>query len=57
MRNALYRNALFALYQTTVLGGIVLMPVALLARRAGIYLPLGRLIETLGDAYEDACEE
>jgi hypothetical protein len=51
---AVRRLALFALYQTTVALGILLLPVALLARRAGISLPVGRAVETLGDAYEDA---
>lgn len=46
------RLALFALYQTTVALGILLLPVALLAHRAGVNLPLGRLVATVGDAYE-----
>lgn len=50
------RAALFALYQLTVALGIVLMPVALLARRAGVYLPIRRLIDALGAAYDDARE-
>jgi hypothetical protein len=53
----LNRLALFALYQTTVVLGILLLPVALLARRAGINLPLGRLVGALGEAYENASPE
>lgn len=54
---AVNRLALFALYQVTVALGILLLPVALLARRAGVNLPLGRLVGTLGEAYEDASAE
>lgn len=51
------RNAgLLALYQLTVALGILLMPIALLARRAGVPLPMGRLVEAVGTAYEDAAE-
>lgn len=49
-----YRATLFALYQLTLLAGIVLLPLALLAGRAGIRLPIGRAVEALGEAYEDA---
>jgi hypothetical protein len=56
MIDAVRRLALFALYQTTVALGILLLPVALLARRAGINLPVGRVVETLGTAYEDTSE-
>lgn len=52
MIRALYRKTLFALYQTVVVFGIVMMPIALLARRAGISIPLGRFVEAVGDAYE-----
>ncbi len=48
------RLALFALYQTTVALGILLLPVAVLARRAGVNLPVGRLVVTMGEAYDDA---
>ncbi|WP_170178707.1 hypothetical protein [Halapricum salinum] len=52
MESRLSRIALFALYQLTVLVGIALLPIALVARRAGIPLPIHRLIERLGAAYE-----
>lgn len=54
MIDPLHRAALLALYQASIAVGIVLLPVALLARRAGVTLPLGRLVERLGKAYENA---
>ncbi|MCQ4332542.1 hypothetical protein KM295_03370 [Natronomonas sp. F2-12] len=47
-----YRAAVLALYQISVLLGIVLLPVALLANRAGIPFPLGRLLGRIDSAYE-----
>jgi hypothetical protein len=46
------RLTVFALYQITVLFGILLVPVALAARRLGIQLPIGNLIERLDTAYD-----
>jgi hypothetical protein len=54
MINSLHRHSLFVLYQLTVALGIVLMPIALVARRAGVRLPFGRIVDTLGEAYEQA---
>jgi len=48
------RATLFALYQTSVVLGILLLPLALLARRGGVTLPVGRLVARLGRAYENA---
>lgn len=48
------RAILFALYQLTIMVGIVAMPMALTARQAGVTLPIHRLIETVGGAYENA---
>lgn len=48
------RATLFALYQLSIALGIVLLPVALLARQGGVNLPVGRLVARLGEAYEDA---
>ena len=56
MRATMYRGGLFVLYQMLVFVGIVMMPVALLARRAGVNLPLARALETVGNAYEAADE-
>lgn len=54
MIHSLQRHSLFALYQLTVALGILLMPAALLARRAGVRLPYSRIIETVAEAYEQA---
>lgn len=54
MKDSAYRAALFALYQASIATGIALLPVALLARRLGIHIPAGRLVASLGDAYESA---
>jgi hypothetical protein len=50
--------ALFALYQTTVLLGILLLPMALLARRVGLPLPLsvGGAVAAVGEVYEKHAE-
>ena len=54
MIDLLQRATLLALYQASIAVGIVLLPVALLARRGGVTLPIGRLVERLGRAYENA---
>jgi hypothetical protein len=54
MIQGLYRATLFALYQTVVLVGIVTMPLVLVANRAGVTIPFGRVLETLDAAYEEA---
>jgi hypothetical protein len=46
-----YRAAVFALYQFSIVLGIALLPVALAAKRAGIRLPIGRLIDRLGSTH------
>lgn len=51
MIERLQRTALFALYQVSVALGIVLLPVALLARRAGVVVPVHRLVERFKNAY------
>lgn len=48
-----YRFSLFALYQFTVALGILLFPVAILANRVGVELPLGQVVARLGTAYEN----
>lgn len=57
MESRLYNATLFALYQLSVLLGIVLLPVALVARRAGVMLPIHRIIDRLGKAYERSTSE
>jgi hypothetical protein len=56
MKARLYRTLLFAAYQTVLLLGIVTFPLALVAERAGLSLPVGRLVERLGEAHERASE-
>ena len=51
MWHALERTTLFALYQLSLLTGLLLLPVALLASRGGLTLPVGRLVERTGRAY------
>jgi hypothetical protein len=46
------RLALFTLYQSALALGIALLPVALLARRAGVTLPVRRLVERTEQAYK-----
>jgi len=52
MIESVTRLTVFALYQLTVLFGILLLPVALAARRLGITLPVDDLIERLDSAYD-----
>lgn len=54
MASTIHRATLFALYQTSLLAGILLLPLALLARRLGVRLPAGRVVRRLGEAYDDA---
>jgi hypothetical protein len=49
-----YRATLLVLYQMTLLVGIVAMPIALLADRIGLGLPIHRAVERLGEKYEQA---
>jgi len=49
-----YRAGLLVAYQFAVFLGILMMPVALLARRVGVTLPVGRLVRTLDAAYSEA---
>ncbi|MEZ3143358.1 hypothetical protein [Halobaculum sp. MBLA0143] len=46
------RATAFTLHQVTVLLGIVTLPLALLARRAGVVLPVGRLVEWANETYD-----
>ncbi|WP_380676417.1 hypothetical protein [Salinigranum sp. GCM10025319] len=51
-----YRAGLLVAYQFAVFLGILMMPVALLARRVGVTLPVGRLVQALDDAYTEVAE-
>ena len=57
MEARLRRTSLFALYQMSIVLGIALLPVAILARQVGVRLPLGELVDRLGAAYEATAEE
>lgn len=57
MEARLRRTSLFALYQMSIVLGIALLPVALLARRVGVEVPFGAFIDRLGTAYQAATEE
>jgi hypothetical protein len=45
--------AAFAAYQSTVVLGIALLPLALAARRLGVTVPVHRLIERMKSAYQN----
>lgn len=45
---------LFALYQLCLFVGILLMPVGLVAKRAGLPFPFHRVVRRLKTAYERA---
>lgn len=52
MESQLYKTTVLALYQLSLLLGIVLFPVAMLVERIGLRLPVERLVTRLGAAYE-----
>jgi hypothetical protein len=52
MFDSLYRAGAFATYQLTLVLGIALMPLALLARQLGVSVPLGSLVAATGRAYD-----
>jgi len=52
MVSRLYKTTLFALYQLSLLVGIAVLPVAVVASRTGVELPVHRIITRLGEAYE-----
>ncbi|WP_224336046.1 hypothetical protein [Haloprofundus halobius] len=54
MFESLSRISLFALYHLTLALGIALLPLTLVVRQFGVRLPVGRLVETVGTAYENA---
>jgi hypothetical protein len=45
---------LFALYQSSLAIGLLLLPIAVLVRQAGFTLPVGRLVERTERAYRSA---
>ncbi|WP_169794653.1 hypothetical protein [Haloprofundus marisrubri] len=57
MFESLSRISLFALYHLTLALGIALLPLTLAVRQFGVQLPVGRLVETVGTAYENAAAQ
>lgn len=49
-----YRATLLALYQITLVLGILMMPIALATQRVGVRLPIDRAVLGLKEAYEQA---
>lgn len=45
---------LFALYQTSIAAGIVLLPLAVALERIGLTLPLHRVLRSIDEALESA---
>ena len=54
MAARLYTATVLALYQLTLLAGIVLLPVAMVTERLGVRLPVDRVVEGLNDAYDQS---
>ncbi|WP_255191169.1 hypothetical protein [Natronobeatus ordinarius] len=54
MKSRVHHATLFALYQLCIVLGILAMPVAIVARQAGVTLPIHRLLVRVGEAYENA---
>jgi len=54
MIDPLHRAGAFAVYQATLVLGIALLPLALLARRLGVNVPLGDAVAATARAYENA---
>ena len=54
MTSRLHRTLVAAAYGLSLIAGIVLMPVALLARQVGVSLPVDRVLRRLGEAYDRA---
>ena len=48
----LHRATLLVLYQLTLIAGIVMLPLALLTRRAGVELPIDSAVLGLKEKYE-----
>lgn len=57
MATRLYRASVLALYQLSIVFGIAMLPLALVANRAGIQLPVDQLVSRLGSAYERSLPE
>lgn len=56
MPSRLHRATLLVVYQFVVTIGILFMPLALVARRAGVPVPFGRVLARLDAALESTAE-
>ena len=56
MHTHLRSATMFVLYQLSLLAGIVLLPMALAMRKVGLELPVHRIIDRVGTAYEQTSE-
>ncbi|MES3517428.1 MAG: hypothetical protein PPP58_07175 [Natronomonas sp.] len=54
MKSRVYRASVFALYQFSIVVGILMLPIALAAGKAGLRIPLDSVIESLGEVYKQA---
>ncbi len=54
MAARLHTATIFALYQLTLLAGIVLLPVAMVTERLGLRLPIDRAVDGLNQAYDQS---
>lgn len=52
MKTRLETLGLFVAYQLSLLTGLLLLPIAILARHVGITIPIHRLIDPVHDAYQ-----
>jgi hypothetical protein len=53
MSTRLRRAVLLTLYQFSLLAGVLLLPLALAARRVGVTVPFDRVIQRLDAALDD----
>lgn len=56
MHTHLHRATVFVMYQLSLLTGILLLPMALAMRKVGLTLPVHRVIDRVGAAYEQTSE-
>jgi len=53
MKTRAHRALVFALYQLSILFGILAMPLALLTSQVGVTIPIHRLLGRIETAYEN----
>ncbi|SEO59560.1 hypothetical protein SAMN05216388_101531 [Halorientalis persicus] len=56
METRLHSGLLFVLYQLSLMVGIALMPVAFVTSRLGVTLPVHRMVDRLGAAYDQSSD-